>query len=167
VSGALGPNATGTNTDTQIYGFDVFWKWKPEWQSAGWPFVTFQTEGLYRRYEAGRVNVPGDDVGQPPLMLPRESLHDYGVYAQALYGFTRRWIVGLRGEYVTGDGGAFDPDPDRADRFRLSPNLTFFPTEFSKFRLQWNYDHGQLLGDDNSVWLQTEFMLGAHAAHKF
>ena len=58
-------------------------------------------------------------------------------------------------------------DPDRSDRFRLSPNLTFYATEFSKFRLQWNYDHGQLRGDDNSVWFQTEFMLGSHAAHKF
>lgn len=167
VSGAFGPNATGTNTDTQIYGFDVFWKWKPEWQSGGWPFVSFQTEGLYRRYEAGSASVPGDGEEAPALFLPRESLHDYGFYAQALYGFTHRWVAGLRGEYVTGDGGALERDPDRADRFRLSPNLTFYPTEFSKFRLQWNYDHGQLRGDDHSVWFQTEFMLGSHAAHKF
>lgn len=166
ISGALGPNATGGNTDTRIFGFDLFWKWKPEWQSAGWPFVSFQTEGLYRRYEAGSATLAGAD-GEPPLLLPRESLHDYGFYAQALYGFTRRWVAGLRGEYVTGDGGAFAKDPDRADRFRLSPNLTFYATEFSKFRLQWNYDHGQLDGDDHSIWLQTEFMLGSHAAHKF
>ncbi len=165
VSAAFGPNATGTNTDTQIYGFDIYWKWKPEWQSGGWPFVAFQTEGLYRRYEAGSATILSED--EPPLELPRESLHDYGFYAQALYGFTRRWVAGLRGEYVTGGGGAFNPDPERADRFRLAPNLTFYPTEFSKLRLQWNYDHGQLLGDDHSVWLQTEFLLGSHAAHKF
>jgi hypothetical protein len=166
VSGAFGPNATGNNTDTQIYGADLYWKWKPEWQSAGWPFVSFQTEGLYRRFEAGSVLVEGTD-GEPGFFLPRESLHDYGFYAQALYGFRRRWVAGVRGEYVTGDEGAFRNDPDRADRFRLSPDLTFYPTEFSKLRLQWNYDHGQLRGDDHSVWLQTEFLLGSHAAHKF
>ena len=166
LSGAFGPNATGNNTDTQIYGADLYWKWKPEWQSAGWPFVSFQTEGLYRRFEAGSVSIEATDT-DPGLFLPRESLHDYGFYAQALYGFRRRWVAGLRGEYVTGDQGAFRPDPDRADRFRLSPNLTFYPTEFSKLRLQWNYDHGRLRGDDHSVWLQTEFLLGSHAAHKF
>ncbi len=166
VSGAFGPNATGTNTDTRILGFDLFWKWKPEWQSAGWPFVTFQTEGLYRRYEAA-ATADGSGEDGAPTVLPRESLHDYGFYAQALYGFTRRWVAGLRGEYVTSDGSAFARDPDRADRFRIAPNLTFYPTEFSKFRLQWNHDHGQLRGDDDSVWLQTEFLLGSHAAHKF
>ena len=58
-------------------------------------------------------------------------------------------------------------DPNRSDRFRTSPDLTFYPTEFSKLRLQYNYDHGQLLGDDSSVWVQVEFLLGDHAAHKF
>ncbi len=167
-SGAFGPNATGHSTNTQIYGVDLYWKWKPEWQSAGWPFVSFQTEGLYRRYEAASGVEAGtgiDDV--PAVALPRESLHDYGFYAQILYGFTRRWVAGVRGEYVTGGDGAFNPDPERADRFRWSSDLTFYPTEFSKLRLQWNYDHGQLLGDDHSVWLQTEFLLGSHGAHKF
>jgi hypothetical protein len=45
--------------------------------------------------------------------------------------------------------------------------LTFYPSEFSKIRLQYNYDHGELFGTDHSVWLQVEFLLGAHGAHKF
>ena len=101
------------------------------------------------------------------MALPRETLFDWGVYSQVLYGFTQRWVAGLRGDWVSGDRGAFSPDENRADRFRVSPNLTFFPTEFSKLRLQYNYDHGQLLGDDSSVWMQVEFLLGTHAAHKF
>jgi len=55
----------------------------------------------------------------------------------------------------------------RAERFRLSPNLTLYPTEFSKVRLQYNYDHRDGIGSDHSLWLQFEFILGAHAAHKF
>jgi hypothetical protein len=55
----------------------------------------------------------------------------------------------------------------RADRFRLSPNVTWYPTEFSKLRLQYNYDHREGIGRDHSVWLQFEFLLGAHASHKF
>jgi len=45
--------------------------------------------------------------------------------------------------------------------------LTWYPTEFSKFRLQYNYDDRRDFGTDHSVWLQFEFLLGAHAAHKF
>ena len=55
----------------------------------------------------------------------------------------------------------------RATRWRISPNLTWYPTEFSKVRLQYNYDDRREVGVDHSVWLQFEFLLGAHAAHKF
>jgi hypothetical protein len=161
VSGAFGPNSSGKSTDTQIYGGDLYWKWKPAWQSNGFPFVSWQTEALGRRYEAGPAML--EDMST----LPRENLYDWGLYSQALYGFTQRWVAGLRAGWASGDSGAFNPDENRADRFRLSPDLTFYPTEFSKLRLQYNYDHGQLHGDDSSVWIQTEFLLGSHAAHKF
>jgi hypothetical protein len=93
-------------------------------------------------------------------------LHDWGVYAQALWGFHPGWIAGLRGEYATGNEAAYDSDL-RTERIRVSPNLTFLPSEFSKIRLQYNYDHREDLGSDHTVWLQVEFALGAHAAHKF
>jgi len=165
LSGAFAPNASGRDTRTQVYGADVYWKWKPSWQSGGFPFVSWQTEALGRRYEAGAATV--ERVGLPPLALPRETLGDWGLYSQVLYGFTYRWVAGLRGDWVDGDRGAFTPDENRAQQYRISPNLTFYPTEFSKLRLQYNYDHGKLHGDDNSVWAQVEFLLGSHAAHKF
>jgi len=33
--------------------------------------------------------------------------------------------------------------------------------------LQYNFDHGENFGDEHSVWMQVEFLLGAHGAHKF
>ena len=77
------------------------------------------------------------------------------------------WVASFRGDYVTGEQGALRPDPERDTRWRLSPALTYFPTEFSKIRLQYNYDNREDGGQDHSVWLQFEFLLGAHAAHKF
>jgi len=161
-SAAFGPNDSGENCDTQIYGVDAYWKWQPERAQRGFPFVALQAEALYRRYEAGEREHPDD----PPVTLPAETLHDWGLYAQALWGFQPGWIAGLRGEYATGNDGAYDSDL-RTDRVRISPNLTFLPTEFSKIRLQYNYDHREQIGDDHTVWLQFEFALGAHAAHKF
>jgi hypothetical protein len=158
-SGAFGPNLTAPDARTQIYGLDLYWKWKPARTQGGFPFVSLQTELLYQRFEAGV------DVDRS---LPAETLEDWGIYSQVLWGFKRRWVAGLRGEYADGNTGAYDPnDVFRGQRTRVAPNLTFYPSEFSKVRLQYNYDKGQLFGTDHSVWLQLEFLLGAHGAHKF
>ena len=72
-----------------------------------------------------------------------------------------------------GPGGGTSPgrrrwfDPDRDTRWRIAPALTYYPSEFSKLRLQYNYDDRDHVGVDHSVWLQFEFLLGTHAAHKF
>jgi hypothetical protein len=160
-SGAFGPNNSGSGAYTQIYGGDVYWKWKPRNARAGFPFVGWQTEVIYRRYEAAAR--PAEDGSGP---LPAETLRDWGLYSQLLWGFTRGWVAGIRGEYANGDEASFDSDW-RGERCRLAPNATWYPTEFSKLRLQYNYDHRCGIGSDHSVWFQLEFLLGAHAAHKF
>jgi hypothetical protein len=161
-SGAFGPNASGARTDTQIYGADLFYKWKSRTHSKGFPFVTWQTEGMYRRYEAGTFAGDVDHTA-----LPGERLRDWGLYSQISYGFRPRWVASVRGDYVTGDRTALGPDPDRDTRWRISPALTFYPSEFSKIRVQYNRDDRDRIGIDHSVWVQFEFLLGSHAAHKF
>ncbi|HVZ65302.1 MAG TPA: hypothetical protein VG936_12080 [Lacunisphaera sp.] len=159
VSGAFGPNDTGPHARTEVYGADLYWKWKPANATQGFPFLAWQSEALYRRFEAGEDVVAG---------LPAESLRDYGFYSQLVYGFKPRWIAGVRFDSVNGNAGAFDPsDPFRGRRWRFSPDVTFLPSEFSKVRLQYNHDHGEQFGDADSVWMQLEFGLGAHAAHKY
>lgn len=163
-SAALGPNDSGLNSQTHIYGVDAYWKWRPANADAGFPFVSWQTEVLTRRFEAG----PGKSDADPVTAIPAETLKDWGFYSQVLWGFRPRWVAGLRGEQVWANSGAFeDDDTARGNRTRISPDLTFFPSEFSKFRFQYNYDDLQADGSEYSVWLQAEFMLGAHAAHKF
>src|SRR5437764_4872462 len=54
VSGAFGSNETGANSRTQIYGGDFLYKWKSANAEGGFPFVKWQTEVMYRRFEAGR-----------------------------------------------------------------------------------------------------------------
>jgi len=183
-SAAFGPNGSGADTDTQIYGVDLYWKWKPANAHAGFPFVSWQTEAMLRKYQAGAFSEDLDgsgtlDPGEPDLngdglidAVPRETLTDWGAYSQVLWGFKQGWVAGFRGDYVTRtEPGAYEAvyglDPDREPRWRLSPNLTWYPSEFSKIRLQYNYDDRRNLGEDHSVWLQFEFLLGAHAAHKF
>jgi len=158
-SAAFGPNNTGPDRRTEIYGIDLYWKWKPANADAGFPFVSWQTEALYQRFAAG------EDTS---AALPAEALRDWGFYSQVLWGFRPRWVAGFRGEYVNGNNGAADAnDVFRGERTRISPDLTFYPSEFSKIRLQYNLDHGELFGTEHSIWLQMEFLLGAHGSHKF
>lgn len=164
VSGAFGPNDTATDTRTQIYGADLFYKWKSAHAEGGFPFVKWQSEFMYRRFEAGR--------GANESFPVAETFHDWGMYSQVLWGFRKGWVAGIRGDYLHMQDSRFTDDPDRQSRYRISADLTWYPTEFSKLRLQYNHDFlesNYFLSDRevDSVFLQFEFILGAHGAHKF
>ena len=53
-SGAFGPNNSGENTSTRIYGADLYWKWKSTHADQGFPFVSVQSEYLFRQYDAAK-----------------------------------------------------------------------------------------------------------------
>ncbi len=160
-SHVAGPNATGPDSRTKITGLDFYGKWRPLSNQRGWPFFAIQTEIMQRDFEAAEQQL-GDGS-----RLAREHLTDWGAYAQATWGFRPRWVAGLRGDWVGGDGDA-SGDPVRDRRFRLSPNLTFYPSEFSKFRLQYNLDRPDHLDRTiSSLFFQFEFLYGAHGGHKF
>ena len=164
VSGAFGSNETGANSRTQVYGADLLYKWKSANAEGGFPFVKWQTEFLYRRFEAGR--------GMNESFPVAETFNDWGLYSQVLWGFKKGWVAGIRGDYYDAEDSRFTDDVDRQSRSRISANLTWYPTEFSKIRLQYNHDFLDetfFLSDRevDSVFLQFEFILGAHGAHKF
>jgi len=164
VSGAFGSNETGANSRTQIYGADLLYKWKSSHAEGGFPFVKWQTEFMYRRFQAGH--------GANDSFPVAETFHDWGLYSQVLWGFKKGWVAGIRGDYVHMQDSEFTDDLDRQSRSRISANLTWYPTEFSKLRLQYNHDFLQenfFLSERevDSLFLQFEFILGSHGAHKF
>src|SRR5436190_1664003 len=164
VSGAFGSNETGANSRTQIYGADLLYKWKSSHAEGGFPFVKWQTEFMYRRFQAGH--------GANDSFPVAETFHDWGLYSQVLWGFKKGWVAGIRGDYVHMQDSMFTDDLDRQPRWRLSADLTWYPTEFSKIRLQYNQDFLEenfFLSprEVESVFLQWEFILGSHGAHKF
>jgi hypothetical protein len=164
VSGAFGSNDTGGDARTQIYGADLLYKWKSAKAEGGFPFVKWQTEFMYRRFEADR--------GVDDMFPVAETFHDWGMYSQVVWGFKKGWVAGLRGDYMHMTDSEFTDDLERQTRSRISANITWYPTEFSKIRLQYNHDFFEenffLPGRDvDSVFLQFEFILGAHGAHKF
>jgi hypothetical protein len=164
VSAALGANDTGPDSRTEILGADFFYKWKPKDAAGGWPFLKWQTEAMLRRYEAGR--------GLGESFSSSETFHDWGIYSQLVWGFKQNWTAGIRGDYLHMEESPLANILERESRERMAAALTYYPTEFSKLRLQYNYDileGNSFLAPDteHSVFFQFEFGLGAHSAHKF
>jgi hypothetical protein len=144
--------------------------------------LKWQSEWLWRHYQADDFTAaeePGhgeDEEGEEEHgseSLASDTLDDWGLYSQLLYGFRYGWATGLRFEYADASGPNAetrrDQDPFRDRRFRLSPLLAFHPTEFSRIRLQYNYDWADHLDghEAHSVWLGLEILFGAHPAHTY
>jgi hypothetical protein len=120
--------------------------------------VSLQTEWLHRRRQ-----------------VPEDILRDVNGYTQLFWRFARRWGAAARYEYgspvwnLDGEAVADDLDPMWIDhRHRVAGNLTFWPTEFSRLRLQGSVDTPGWVEDP--VWatfLAFEMTVGAHGAHAF
>jgi hypothetical protein len=192
-SGLFGPNASGDDGRTFLYGGDLTMKWRSRNNFRGWPFLTWQSEIMKRDFTADRFVSGGEPqehdspahggtaaASDEPVAvdLPGAILRDWGGYSQLLWGFTYPWAAGVRLEYASGHGKSFLDgaltsrryDPLRGDRFRFAPLLVYYPTHFSRLRLQYNLDDAKFLGGSDlahSVWLSAEVLYGAHPAHKF
>jgi hypothetical protein len=172
LSALFGPNASGTDTHTRIYGADLYIKWRPLINNQGWPFVSWQTEAMLRRYQAAQV------LGDAGAVAAATTLDDAGLYSQLLWGFARPWVAGVRYDRARGEEATFliadgtyssNADALRDSRQRYSAALSYYPSEFSKLRLQYNYDRAEFLSerDAHSAYVQFEILFGAHGAHKF
>lgn len=157
ISAATGPSSTGRDNRADVFGVDLYLKYRPLVGPEG-TVVSLQTEWIYRQRQ-----VPGD------------RLRDLSGYAQLFYRFAPRWGAALRFELGTpaiGEDGepAADPlDPDwSALRHRTSAALTFWPTEFSRLRVQASLDVPKWRDEPvYAAFLAAEVGVGAHGAHSF
>ena len=167
LSALRGPNRTGDDGRTVIAGVDLFAKWQPPENDNGWPFVTAQLEAMRREYFSPVLR----------LIYSEKTQVEWGFYGQTQWGFKRGWVLGARMDYlerfmdrlITSGTTKLPIHVSIQYRRRWATNLTFYPSEFSKVRLQINMDDGEFLGKETvwGVWLQYEFLMGQHAGHKF
>ncbi|MBK8975367.1 MAG: hypothetical protein IPM29_05540 [Planctomycetes bacterium] len=176
-SALFGPNASGGRASTAIFGADVQLRWKEPRGGRQAQELILEAELVHRDYEAaafvdaGDPSDPGDDID-----LPSDTLTDWGVTTHLLYRFAPTWHAGLRFDFATGRGTSYDADgtsigraadPFRDDRYRVSPMIGWQVTEFSRLRLQYNFDDADHLGDGgaHSVWFGVDVVLGQHPPH--
>ncbi|MCC7538254.1 MAG: zinc-regulated TonB-dependent outer membrane receptor [Deltaproteobacteria bacterium] len=157
LSAAFGPNGTGHDNRTEVYGTDLYVKYRPISRASDL-VVSLQSEWIVRRRQ-----VPGD------------VLSDVNGYTQVLWRFARRWAMGARHDYGSppygqnGEATADDLDPEWTDhRHRATWALTFWPTEFSRIRLQSSLDVPTWRETPIfAAFLALELVAGAHGAHSF
>jgi hypothetical protein len=169
LSTLYGPNATGEDGETLIYGADLTLKWRAASNERGIPVRDLADRNHEARLRIGRGGHPHDDHEH---VFASETVEDWGLYSQLVWGFRPGWETGLRFEYATGSDDGLeerDSDPARSDRIRISPMIAYRPSEFSRVRLQYNYDDAEFLGDGeaHTVWAGLEVLYGSHPAHKY
>lgn len=152
-----GPNGTGPDANTTLYGVDLHFKWSRDRTDAGWPFVAWQTELVWRDYDAAAQ-----------AALPGTVYEDWGLYTQVVWAFRRPWTAGIRYDFADSDGvyaGVAE---------RISLALTYYTSEFSRIRLELNWDFVDGLGtvvpgaSDRafSLWINFSFALGGEEGHE-
>ncbi len=152
-----GPNPTGRDNRTEVFGTDAYLRFKPASRASNMQ-LTLTSEWFWRRRQ-----VP-DDVQQDLSATQALSWH-----------FAQRWAVAARHEFgsptvgLDGSPSADALDPFwTADRHRITGNLTFWPSEFSRVRLQGSRDVAGWVDQPlTAAFLAVEFVTGAHGAHAF
>ncbi|MFT3769283.1 MAG: hypothetical protein QM820_27910 [Minicystis sp.] len=150
LSAALGPNPTFESARSLLFGADLYVKYRPITRQST-TVVSLQAEAITRKRDT-----------------PKGTLADSGLYAQLVWRFAQRWATGARYELVSGaENDYLDPEWDGA-RHRATANVTFFPTEFSRLRLQGSADVPTWAKTPiYAAFLALEVAVGAHGAHPF
>lgn len=169
LSGAQAPNASGDPVDTQdhrtaLYGGDLYLKWRD--------LSSLRYVGLTVEYIARSSQVPGGRITEG------------GLYAQLDVRFHRNWQVAVRGDFFglpaerSGTpvvNGELEPFYAPTEQWRVGGALSFYASEFHRWRLQYNADRVMTLDPlaaatrdpVHEVFLQYQFVLGSHGAHPF
>ena len=154
---------------SQIAIADFVWKWAPNGNAQDTNFK-LQGEYFWRR-EHGDLNFAATDAAgfmQTGIYRSDQS----GFYAQGVWQFMPTWRVGARYDWLNPGSvdyganglylanGSFNPQ-------RAAVMLDWTPSEFSRFRVQ--FQQAKLKPDftDNEIFVQYILTLGAHGAHKF
>jgi hypothetical protein len=150
----------GAGRRSELVGADLYLKWKPLNVVQSYTSVAWQTEAVFRHFTDGAG--VGDEW-------------DGGIYSQLVVQVARRWLLGVRGDYL---GLPTSSVLGRTLRGALS--VTFQASEFARVRAYAEVENATAGGPylptavaaadpqtSYAGYLQLEFSIGAHGAHPF
>ena len=141
LSGATGPNASGSTTE--LFGADVTYRWKPLRYNTYRSFV-LQAEAILSRNRTDLGRVDG-----------------FGFYALAGYQLGRRWSVFGRLDH------ADLPDDADWNEYGVSGTLGWYLTEFQKLEFGLRHTWARDLDPTWEGLLRLVFVIGTHGAHEY
>jgi hypothetical protein len=155
---ARGHTLFGSPFIANLYGIDATYRWKPLQRAIYRSFVA-RSELIWRQQNQPSVAACVTIVC-PPNFAPGFQ-RAFGFYVSGDYQFARRWFLGLRGD-----------DSDRPFNAKLNDKggsvvLTYWPSEFSQIRGQYQLTRYAGNLDSHELFIQVQFALGAHGAHPF
>lgn len=139
----LGITGLGGNNDderlrSRLVGLDFRLTYRPP-DAATRRDVTFRAEG-YRLH--------ADDLGV--------TTNRYGTFLDLQARTSRRWVFGARYDWVEAPRGVDNTE------WRITPNLTWWQSEFVYLRLEGEHRHTDLEGSRNTLSLQAVWAMGPH-----
>jgi len=154
---------------SQLAIADFVWKWAPNGNARD---MNFKVQGEYFwRKESGDLTYDSDGA------LGLTSASNYssrqrGWYVDGVYQFMPYWRVGARYDRLStgtvnygGNGAYLAQDSFNPQRYSLM--LDYTPSEFSRFRIQWQQSKIRPDLTDNQLFVQYILTIGAHGGHKF
>lgn len=150
LSAQTGPNPTGNLNRTNLYGADLVLRYRPLDAPTRWS-LSLEVEAMLRTRQ-----------------VPFEVLTDGGGYAQLVWQIDPTWETAARYELVTGvEGDPLDPEWTKL-RHRGAAQLTYYPSHFSRLRLQTTVDVPTWQEEPIfAVIAAFEVVVGAHGAHAY
>ena len=134
----LGGNNDNEDLRSRVLGLDFRVTYRPP-AAATRRDVTFRAEGY--RFHA-------DELGT--------TTNRYGAFLDLQARTSRRWVFGARYDWVEAPRGPDDTE------WRITPNLTWWQSEFVYLRLEGEHRHTDLEGSQNMLSLQAVWAMGPH-----
>jgi len=159
-------NPHAQSGDTKIYGFEVTARHTLD----SYRYLLLQSEYIYKKFDGTRFGYNDSGDIQTPRFVKKQA----GFYVEGIYKFAERWRAGLRYDLINKNdvfvNGRNRNLPDNI--YKYSAMIDFLPSEFSRIRLQYNYDRSLFTEDlkrkpNNEIILQFNLAIGAHGAHGF
>lgn len=153
--------------DAKLYGADfVILHQLDSYSSIKW-----QSEYLQRKLDGIQYALDTNGVVlSSPSMLKKQS----GLYSQLIYAHDKNWRMGVRYDTILKNdvinNGAKVEQPNGLDRYTAM--IEYHTSEFARFRLQYSHDNAMFNEEGqrekvDTIILQANISIGAHAAHSF
>ena len=84
----------------------------------------------------------------------------WGAYLLGQQQLNRDWYAGLRLDWTQ------DPNDDSLERWAVNPYVSWYWSEFLRWRLQYQHRGGDGPSED-VLYLQATFIFGAHPPHPY